>query len=575
LYPSPAFKDKLNRTYKSRAIEFTIRSSPVFRDLSEDLLEEICSRAELADFEPDQIVCHRGDEVKYLDFIRLGFVKLSQDFPGGELVLAYLSRNAYFGESGLLPVLRVRTQGGQSDRKAECVVSTTPIKVGRAATAPDDLAIPWDEYISRGDHAELSVEGNRLKVVRRQGKNPIGYGGALMDTARVAPGETFVLGQTTFEVEDDPLTNGRHSATCTATDFVQLVRIRAEDFPRILEASANAESAIAEVAKGRRQIESQLLGRVQQVSLEDFLDHDLMQGQNLLLLDLDRCTRCDECVKACAATHDDGAPRLVRDGLRFQQYLVATSCRACMDPLCMTHCPVGAIRRKGSSLDIVIEDWCIGCCNCAQDCPYGAINVMDLTRTNGHAPAAGQAPKPRAVVCDLCHDFAEPNCVRACPHDAAIRVQPRFFFARDLAGVQLAVTPKLPPPLLAEAHNETKIFSSASELLKLIPRLELVVPPGGEDPLPVPHPRSFLLRNPGSTSFGREADNDCVLRNDSVSKKQAIIECHGARFVLRNISEANVTWVNDRPAASEVELHPGDVLEMGEVRLKFLVGQMQ
>src|SRR4026208_1998343 len=105
-----------------------------------------------------------------------------------------------------------------------------------------------------------------------------------------------------------------------------------------------------------------------------------MQGQTLLLLDLNKCTRCDECVKACIATHDDGVTRLIRDGLRFEHYLVATSCRACPDPprpapraraclapLCMPRCPVGSIRRK-DTLDIVIEDWCIGCGNCATDC---------------------------------------------------------------------------------------------------------------------------------------------------------------------------------------------------------------
>ena len=91
------------------------------------------------------------------------------------------------------------------------------------------------------------------------------------------------------------------------------------------------------------------------------------------MLDLERCTRCDECVKACADAHD-GVTRLVREGLRFDKYLVATSCRQCRDPLCMVGCPVGSIRR-GNSLEIIIEDWCIGCGLCANNCPYGNINM--------------------------------------------------------------------------------------------------------------------------------------------------------------------------------------------------------
>ena len=141
----------------------------------------------------------------------------------------------------------------------------------------------------------------------------------------------------------------------------------------------------------------QLLGRVQQASLSTFLEQELMQGQNLLLLDLNKCTRCDECVKACVATHDDGVTRLVRDGLRFENYLVATSCRACMDPLCMTRCPVGSIRRK-DTLDIVIEDWCIGCGNCATDCPYGNINVVQVPdrqpQAEGRAASQGRGLRP-------------------------------------------------------------------------------------------------------------------------------------------------------------------------------------
>ena len=34
--------------------------------------------------------------------MRIGFVKISENYPGGELVLAYLSRGDYFGEIGLL-----------------------------------------------------------------------------------------------------------------------------------------------------------------------------------------------------------------------------------------------------------------------------------------------------------------------------------------------------------------------------------------------------------------------------------------------------------------------------------------
>jgi Fe-S-cluster-containing hydrogenase component 2/CRP-like cAMP-binding protein len=110
---------------------------------------------------------------------------------------------------------------------------------------------------------------------------------------------------------------------------------------------------------------------------EKFQELGLLQGQKLMLVDLDRCTRCDECVRACADTHEDGQTRLFLYGPRFGNYLVPTSCRSCLDPVCMIGCPVGSIHR-GDNGQMVIENWCIGCGLCAQQCPYGSIQMSDI-----------------------------------------------------------------------------------------------------------------------------------------------------------------------------------------------------
>jgi Fe-S-cluster-containing hydrogenase component 2 len=96
-----------------------------------------------------------------------------------------------------------------------------------------------------------------------------------------------------------------------------------------------------------------------------------------MLIDLDRCTRCDECVQACVKTHDDGRSRLFLTGPRFDRYVVPTTCRSCLDPVGMIGCPVGSIHRGGNG-QIEIEDWCIGCARCARQCPYGAIQMHDI-----------------------------------------------------------------------------------------------------------------------------------------------------------------------------------------------------
>src|SRR5690606_392636 len=103
----------------------------------------------------------------------------------------------------------------------------------------------------------------------------------------------------------------------------------------------------------------------------------LIQGQKLMLIDLDRCTRCNACVEACVASHDDGRTRLYLDGPRYDKFLVPLTCRKCLDPVCMIGCPVGSINR-GENGEIIIRDWCIGCRMCAEQCPYGSIQMNEL-----------------------------------------------------------------------------------------------------------------------------------------------------------------------------------------------------
>jgi Fe-S-cluster-containing hydrogenase component 2 len=171
-----------------------------------------------------------------------------------------------------------------------------------------------------------------------------------------------------------------------------------------------------------------------------------MQAQSLLVLDLEKCTRCDQCVKACADAHD-GVTRLVREGLRFDKYLVATSCRQCRDPLCMVGCPVGSIRRR-NSLEVIIEDWCIGCGLCASNCPYGNISMHSFAVESPDPQQPSRkiaSTRRKATGCDLCTEHAEPSCVYACPHDAAHRVEPLTFFGSKF-GLAESREPRGGPP---------------------------------------------------------------------------------------------------------------------------------
>jgi CRP-like cAMP-binding protein/Pyruvate/2-oxoacid:ferredoxin oxidoreductase delta subunit len=236
----------------------------------------------------------------------------------------------------------------------------------------------------------------------------------------------------------------KRTATCSALDAVDVVKIPAGEFNLMLEKFPDVRAQLEPVASARLAADQQK-NIPAGLHLDDFLNQGLFEAQNLLLIDLDNCTRCDACVRACATAHE-GVSRLLRDGLRYEHFLVATACRSCRDPLCMTQCPVGSIRRK-ENLEIIIEDWCIGCGKCAELCPYGNINMHPLevikeVKTEVKSKTAGAPPTIKiekkkttaykANTCDLCTQLSTPSCVYACPHDAAKRVDPQRFFGDAL-----------------------------------------------------------------------------------------------------------------------------------------------
>lgn len=154
------------------------------------------------------------------------------------------------------------------------------------------------------------------------------------------------------------------------------------------------------------------------------LDNRFMNATQAMVIDLDKCVRCDDCVRACSATHD-GNPRFKRHGKSYNNWMIANACMHCVDPVCMIGCPTGAIHRSSQGGQVVInDDTCIGCGTCANSCPYENITLVDIADTNGAAVFDPNSRKPiqKATKCDLCYtNPSGPACVAACPHDALVR----------------------------------------------------------------------------------------------------------------------------------------------------------
>ena len=217
---------------------------------------------------------------------------------------------------------------------------------------------------------------------------------------------------------------GRRTASCTALDHVELVRIKKDVFSELLA----QEPEIADRLKQRCRVvlEKNRGTRLRlDHDLDEFTRDGLYQGQNLLVVDLEKCTRCQECVNACSNSHGK-VTRLILEGNRFDRYLIPSACRSCHDPACLVGCPVDAIHRRPpdtksgrtASSAIVIENHCIGCGLCAFNCPFGSIHMTH--RKNSTALLATN--------CDLCESLdGKPRCVYACPHDAARRLDGHQF----------------------------------------------------------------------------------------------------------------------------------------------------
>ena len=198
---------------------------------------------------------------------------------------------------------------------------------------------------------------------------------------------------------------------------------------------------------------------------EEEISTGIVDSVNLLVMDMDLCVRCGNCSLACHKVH--GQSRLLRRGINIerpvgigkktQHVLSPQVCMHCKDPECLTGCPTGAIfRGPGGDVDIEAAT-CIGCFDCATQCPYDAITMVprqpaivtkpDLfTRIKRLLSLASREPPPSeqqtddmvAIKCNLCADTPlNPagatrkaySCEENCPTGALVRVNPVEYFS--------------------------------------------------------------------------------------------------------------------------------------------------
>jgi Fe-S-cluster-containing dehydrogenase component/thioredoxin reductase len=254
-----------------------------------------------------------------------------------------------------------------------------------------------------------SVSLTRKTTDDRDAVIAYGAAGAYLDAAGCLAGESIRSMNAVATVTTEAL----------SIDQAQLHRLIAAD--PLVRNKLQAESTQQLTQHAHMQAQPQA-GKV----FSYLMSHGLGEATSVLVIDEDLCVGCDQCEKACAATHD-GVSRLDRSaGPSLFSLHLPTSCRHCEHPHCMQDCPPNAIHRLPDG-EVSIADTCIGCGNCVENCPYGVIRLAEVAPKVGLLSRIGlRAPKEvakTAVKCDSCASLkGGPACVRACPTGAAIRI---------------------------------------------------------------------------------------------------------------------------------------------------------
>jgi len=142
-----------------------------------------------------------------------------------------------------------------------------------------------------------------------------------------------------------------------------------------------------------------------------------------MLVDVTHCIGCNQCVDACVQTNHLGeeTPKTqhVQDGLSANRWTTVLDgpkgrqirkfCQHCLDPACVSVCPVGAMYKTPAGPVLYDSTICMGCRDCMMACPFGIPryqwdNTVPLVRK-----------------CIFCNSLLQagdiPACLNACPQD--------------------------------------------------------------------------------------------------------------------------------------------------------------
>jgi len=150
-----------------------------------------------------------------------------------------------------------------------------------------------------------------------------------------------------------------------------------------------------------------------------------------VLIDTTHCIGCRACQVACKSWHDLPGERStfsdtwsnprfmnsqnytrvifqeVGKGDQLNWYFTKRQCMHCLDPACVSVCPVGALVKLKEGPVVYDDDKCIGCRYCMMACPFQVPKFQ------------WESAVPLVRKCDFCADRLAlglaPSCTTTCP----------------------------------------------------------------------------------------------------------------------------------------------------------------
>lgn len=142
-----------------------------------------------------------------------------------------------------------------------------------------------------------------------------------------------------------------------------------------------------------------------------------------ILFDSTKCVGCKSCESACAEKWNNpydekiaaeeklSAHKLTTIQTKGEKY-VRRMCMHCLEPACVSACPVGALQKTAQGPVVYDADKCMGCRYCMTACAFGAPTYE------------WQARAPKVAKCNMCIErqtAGKPTaCTEACPNEATM-----------------------------------------------------------------------------------------------------------------------------------------------------------